>query len=355
MQAKVNRRVLILGCGTIGRIKALLWLRLGCAVYVYDNNASQMQQILRTDSRLKPFDSHLDNDIDLVDISTPNDQHAICLRWTFETIPDIKTVLIEKPICSNAEDKVLIEDLLHKNNKALVYVNETYFWSDGLKWIRARLRHDHDQITDISINLSKNRLADLKNGRFFDHDLESYGIELPHAYAILQTLDFSLDALVVEKNINYKSQTNLSNQGLSLQLKDDQDRFIQVFSFLGNFRVVDGHIMKNHLERSVRIKTKNGREYKVEFDPAPGLDRYKSRITVDEKTEFIVDDNHMKTHLKNALHGVVDDRIAHYLSPSNSLKIYDLIKSKSDGWHIEFIPDNVISKYTVVGEGVGAV
>lgn len=124
-------KVLVLGCGAIGQIKAELWLSLGLEVYLYDTNPSQIDRLLAKDTRLKRFQQDNIGGF-IVDISTPSNQHASSLRWTFNTLKNPSIILIEKPICTNINDKATVTRLLNKHKGVSVYVNESYFWSSAL-------------------------------------------------------------------------------------------------------------------------------------------------------------------------------------------------------------------------------
>lgn len=352
MQAAAEKNVLISGCGTIGRIKALLWLKLGVTVYLQDINSSKLEQLLTQDSRLKKFDENSASIIDIVDISTPNDQHATSLKWAYEMLPKIQTVLIEKPICSTPKDKHVIEELIRSNNGVRVYINETYFWSRALEWINDKLSSDRDELSTLYINLSKDRLADLKGGRFFDEELEAYGIELPHALAMLQRLGISLDSIIVKANDMHRHPDNVGNQGIRLEFLFGKDKSITVCSFLGDFKVREDLVLKNRLERIMILQTKKGNSYKIEFDPVSGLPRYQSRITINDTVEIAINDDHMSTHLENVLRGNICPEIESFLHPANSMKIYDFIKSMRDNSSVNYIADNVLNEYAAVGEGV---
>ena len=345
-------KVLILGCGTIGRIKARLWLSQGADVYLYDTNPVQIDNLLAIDERLRRF-KH-DTDGYIVDISTPSNRHASSLLWAIETIQNPKTILIEKPICTNPSDKALINQLLRDYKHVPVYVNESYFWSSALDWLSSQLVENHETIVSIEINLSKNRLADAKVGRFFDKELETYGIEVPHAFAVLQKLGF--DKFKVCENTLYRDKETSVNQGVHIALSDVNKRTITIDSFLGDFMIQNGQVMQNSLTRQIAVTTDKNNSYHISFDPAPNERRFKSVIIVNDTERIVLEDDHLRKHLECIQAGNLDAIMKHFLSPVNSISIYDfldtLYRSKVDE---EYIPDDVAIYYSEVGERAGVI
>lgn len=345
-------KVLILGCGTIGQIKAGLWLSLGAAVYLYDTDPIQVDRLLAIDERLKRFQDNTDDFI--VDISTPSDQHASSLSWVFKTIQHPKTILIEKPICTNPSDKALINQLLRDYKHVPVYVNESYFWSSALDWLSSQLVENHETIVSIEINLSKNRLADAKVGRFFDKELETYGIEVPHALAVLQKLGF--DKLKIVENTLYRDKETSVNQGVHIALSDVSKRTITIDSFLGDFMIQNDQVMQNSLTRQIAVTTDKENGYHISFDPAPNERRFKSVIIVNDAERIVLEDDHLRKHLECIQAGNLDAVMRYFLSPANSMSIYDLLdtlyRSKVEE---ECIPDDVANYYSEVGERAGVI
>ena len=344
---------MILGCGTIGQIKAGLWLSLGANVYLYDTSPAQIDKLLKTDKRLQRFNQQQMGDF-TVDISTPSDQHASSLLWAFETIKNPRIILLEKPICTNANDRAVINRLLSIHGSVPVYVNESYFWSSALDWLSNRLHINDEKIVSIEINLSKNRLADTRAGRFFDRDLESYGIEVPHAIAILQRLGVDIDGLRVGANKMYRSENDSFNQGVHLMLSDMSSRIIKIDSFLGDFMIQTGEKIQNSLTRWLIVETDKQNKYHVLFDPVPNEQRFKSVITINDNERVVLDDDHLRRHLKHVQLGELNDAMKQHLSPANSIAIYDLLEKLYANKTEDYVSDVVI-QYSKMGERAGVV
>lgn len=341
-------KVLVLGCGAIGQIKAGLWLSLGLEVYLYDTNPSQMDRLLAKDTRLKRFRQDNIGGF-IVDISTPSNQHASSLRWTFNTLKNPSIILIEKPICTNINDKATVTRLLNKHKGVSVYVNESYFWSSALDWLLNRLHENNENILSIEIDLSKNRLFDARAGRFFDRELESYGIELPHAIAVLQKLGVDISRLIVLENTLYRSDVNLLNQGVSLVLSTINGVTIKIDSFLGNFMIREGKKAPNRLSRVLTVTTNKQNIYHILFDPAPNEQRFKSVIAINGSDRIVLEDDHLRKHLQKVHCGEITKVMRQFLSPVNSLAIYDFLEKLYSSKVEDYISDSII-QYNEVGE-----
>lgn len=346
-------KVLILGCGTIGQIKAGLWLSLGADIYLHDTSPSQVDKLLKMDKRLQRFSQQQIDDL-TIDISTPSNQHAPSLLWMFETIKNPKTVLIEKPICTNVSDKAVINRLLYKHKGVPVYVNESYFWSSALDLLLSQLLANNEKIKSIEINLSKNRLADTRAGRFFDRELELYGIEIPHAIAVLQKLGVDVNELRICINTMYRSEKDPSNQGVHLMLSDMSNRTFKIDSFLGDFMIKKGKKVQNALMRWLIVETDKQNKYYVSFDPAPNEQRFKSVITINDNKRMVLDDDHLRRHLEQVRLGELSSIMKQHLSPNNSIAIYDFLEKLYASKIENYVSDTVV-QYNGTGERAGAV
>ena len=210
------------------------------------------------------------------------------------------------------------------------------------------------EIISIEINLSKNRLANTRAGRFFDRDLESYGIEVPHAIAILQKLGVDIDKLRVSTNKMYRNENVSFNQGVHLMLSDASERIIKIDSFLGNFMIQAGEKMQNSLTRWLIVETDKQNRYHVSFDPAPNEQRFKSVITINDNERVVLDDDHLRKHLEQIQFDELNDAMKQHLSPANSMAIYDFLEKLYANKIEDYVSDTVI-QYSAVGERAGVV
>lgn len=324
--------VLVIGYGKIGRIKAFIWQSLGRKVSVYDVDAQKQNQAKSDGFRLYEEGELYDNLI--VDISTPASFHLQSLEWTLEHIKPLpRSVLIEKPLASDEAELEAIRALLAKTELAdfrdSIIVNESYCLSSALKFVAEDIARQNLRASEVNAELSKNRLADVANGRFVDTRLGSLGIELPHMVAMVQGLGFNLTDLDVLRTVIYEDADVAHNEGFAINLSANNTP-ITLKSFLGDFRV-DGQSVSSSsvIVRSLEVKT-NWRDYFVSFDPVEGLERYKAKVTIfDRKNDTsetkIIDDDHLAANLKK-LHDHEQSRsLDTLLGVDNSLEVSRLI------------------------------
>lgn len=326
----MNKDVIIVGCGFIGRIKAKIWCALGLNVYVYDIDKEKEKELTLLNPRVNSFATYLKSDTPaIVDISTPNHRHGDALIWVSRHVPNPQTILIEKPICSTEQEKHLLQQTFAAMPRTSVYVNETYYWSEALNWLVQRLKKSGEKPKVITINLSKNRLEDILGGRFFDAELQAYGIEVPHAIAILQVLGVNVFESKIKQNVQYVytlAHVDV-NQGVNIELMSPEGTISHLNSFLGNYYVKNDTVTANALERTVVVNT-GSNKYTIEFDPIKGVDRYMSRITIESTGESIlIGDNHLVNHMQSVYSDTVGSKMAALLSPQNSFDIYDFLST----------------------------
>lgn len=283
----INNRVLIIGFGRIGQMKAKQWKNLNCDVYVYDTDVRSLMKARK--SRYTVVDN-LNQEIEYMDICVPTAFHAKYIMD--ERITVLKKIVVEKPIVSNKVDWELLNNYARKfpDRVSKIIVSEQYYYSNALKYVKNAI--PKDGIRSIRIKMNKDRTQDNLNGRFMDRDLQSYGIELPHMIAMLDffNIDFSkIDSKF--KNDFFLSDTELES-GCKLEGFANQVHYY-LESFLGKF--IYNNQQKsfyNIVDREVIIRTDNG-SYIIKLDPIKGLKRYKS-IIIFNGTKFELEDNMLK-------------------------------------------------------------
>ncbi len=321
--------VLVIGYGKIGQIKALLWKSLGVTVYVHD--VSQPVVHKAVNDGFKSYKECLTGKKLTIDISTPAEQHYNSLKWAIETISSsIDQILIEKPLASSLEELANFTSL-EENLKSKLTLNESYFSSAGL----LQLMNSIDETPlHIEIELSKNRLDDVAHGRFFDHSLGAVGIETPHMLAILQMLHIPLNKISVSYASLYVDSRQIENQGFEMSFMT-AGTSVLLRSFLGDFTRSESRLIKsNRTIRYVKVRTKLN-DYVLEFDPAPDLQRYHSRLTMRQsgKTKSTVSeftDNHLKEHM---LHLQNEDPVNPLLSFDNAVYLSSLLNKFRDSFN----------------------
>lgn len=324
--------VLVIGYGKIGRMKSFLWQSLGRRVVVHDTDRKKVTQLTADGFEEYGGDSLLYNDL-IVDISTPASYHLDSLKWALEALEALpRAILIEKPLSSTNEEMSALIELLkdeYPQAKDRIVVNESYYLSSALEYVANSIRQNSWKIQSLHGELSKNRLADVLGGRFIDPHLGALGIELPHMIALIQGLGIDIDNLAIKKVEVIRGGSDANNEGFRLELAHGVAPIV-LESYLGDFRVTSSGpvFLDTEVIRCFNIVT-NGFDYKIEFDPVEGIERYKSRVTVLDKAgnihdRVVLDDNHLTSHLRK-LHANRKDVLDQYLSVENALDISSLI------------------------------
>jgi predicted dehydrogenase len=207
-------QVLIIGYGTIGRVKARVWKSLGLDVLVYDTSLNAIVRARNDGYAIYVPRTSLHGEY-LVDISTPAGHHWQALEWALANGPACpRAVLIEKPLASNETEiqafRALNDSALGKHLAHNIFINESYVSSSALAILKRSIEAVGEIIESLEVELSKNRLADNSQGRFFDRYLNAIGHEVPHMLAVLQMFGFDVEqvlrskpaTLYIDKNSN---------------------------------------------------------------------------------------------------------------------------------------------------------
>lgn len=297
-------KVLVVGYGNIGRIKAPIWKSLGLDVVIHDINSHAADVARRHGYTVYDMRSPLSGQY-MLDVSTPAGSHFEALTWALAHVASLPTaVLIEKPLASGHEELSLFESFADTPvGRALgnrIFVDESYFSSRALTLTNDIILQANEVIESLDIELSKNRLLDCHGGRFFDADLGAIGIEVPHMLAILQLLGVDPALLAASAATLLIDAERHENQAFVFHARA-AEADIRLTSYLGNFRLHDNRLVKNEgVVRRVRIATNKGR-YVLDLDPVPHLPRYYARLqaasSVTANTQAIIADNHLRSHL----------------------------------------------------------
>jgi len=304
-------RILIIGYGKIGRVKASIWKSLGCEVYVYDVKKAAMDSAKSDGLNLYTDSSKMVGDY-ILDISTPAGQHFKSLHWALgHGAGHPKAILIEKPLASTTDECTLFEDFMKTDagqkfaNK--IFVDESYYSSPSLNLLKETIQKNKEEILSLEIELSKPRLPDRVSGRFFDVELGALGVEAPHMLAILQLLGQNLSSFKPEAVYLFVDEQRIENQALLLTAQN-KGIAISLISYLGDFRVKGGKLVKNNgIKRHVKIAT-NKSHYFLELDPVTALPRMRARLQIkspenNRRVLIPIDDDHLKNHLSYFLSG----------------------------------------------------
>lgn len=297
-------KVLIIGYGKIGRIKSRIWRSLGIEAIVYDIDQKAALSAYQDDFNVYHPSSSMSGDY-MLDISTPAGQHFKALAWaTSHGAGDPNVIIIEKPLVSTLEEASALEGFIQTTSgrtlEDKIFVNESYYSSSALALVRDSILESGESIEAFEMELSKNRLMDNDQGRFFDAALGAVGIEVPHMLATLQMFGLRPELLVASRATLLIDHMRPDNQAFLLQhCYAGVD--IKLTSYLGDFRLQSGRLVKNEgIVRELRVTT-NKTCYRLEFDPVAILPRYYTKLhtlsaTTVSQPQAIVDD-HLRKHM----------------------------------------------------------
>lgn len=305
--------ILVCGYGKIGTIKAALWRQLGAVVYVYDKSVASVGRAQKdgyvADSLERLSSRGLPQNC-IIDISVPAGWHIAALRDALRVCGDCPAVLIEKPIASRPEELAELQQLRQESgDMPTLFLDESYYVSQGLAKMKAAIqeRVAASSIARIDVDFFKNRVLDVYAGRFTDEYLGAYGVEVSHMLACLKYLGFDQGRLV--KNQYYTNVLDESaSEGVLCEYKL-KDVSIRLTEILGPFRIhhETGDFLPHADPAPVRrvvIAFRDGSNMCLEFDPVPGIQRYRSRLTttVNGATQSeLIADSHLQNMLKCVL------------------------------------------------------
>lgn len=288
----INKKVLVIGLGKFGTIKADVYTRLGCYVDALDVNEVTTSGSVHN---LYSSPDQIRLGYDVYEICVPTQRHVEYLSHLSINNAAV-TVVCEKPLCSNYRDLAAGIATAGRNFNTNYVYSENYVASNAIKPILALIREHSLVATKIVMEFSKDRRPDIEGGRFVDTDLEGFGIEIPHMLTFLEILGFQYNKItctvtedLVTENKTYLRQGNIKIRGFS-----ETGVPVEIYQSLDgqtNFKhpslIVDPENKKPY--RILYMQFENGYEIFVQFEPVFTLERYIARI------EFHKDGNVIKS------------------------------------------------------------
>lgn len=305
------KKVLIIGLGKIGQLKAKIYKELGYFVIGLDkdtniNKLTNMDEIVHSLSMLDL------NSINHIDICVPTKYHIILLQDLL-SLKNTARIIVEKPLCSNHADLEVFQKLGTIYPNAEIIYSENYLFSSTLDKLEELIKQYSLTVQLIIAEFSKDRKSDILAGRFVDGELEGFGIEIPHILAILEYLGFGIsqvnsletDDLIVGREL-------LPRQGnIKITAETIKNQTIEIFQSLdGRINHVSEfykipHIGStiNRTYRILELLCKEGFVIAVQFEPIEDLQRFISRVTLYKDKQLIVSfdyaDNTLRTLITN--------------------------------------------------------
>jgi predicted dehydrogenase len=145
--------------------------------------------------------------VDVWVIACPTVSHLPTLARLLEIEPSAR-VLVEKPICEPSQVEEL-RRMLVRYPQASVLVSDAYSQSDAVARLRDQVADRPVGLSEISVDMSKNRVRDVDRGRFVDHELGEAGYEWIHMFRVASQVggfDLGILPALLEKRANYRDR-----------------------------------------------------------------------------------------------------------------------------------------------------
>jgi len=266
---------------------------------------------------------------DFWDICVSTDFHLDILQ-TIRSLDFHANIIVEKPICHFFQINTLKKVL--ENFPGKIVVNENYVSSNVTKNVREISTSLNLKPTRIISEMSKNRTADIRKGRFLDQEFFAFGYEGSHM--ITNILELGEEYFPAEiKNPHYGDmhitmpngkiclpkqgrveKKYISKSGAEVILYTSMAGDIKYY-YPGPFSFFDKIVEDNNTRyRILAVEDEKKCMAVVGFyEPVPGLNRGEGTVVVFEKgdiKEYIapIYDDTMGLSLKNAIHYFLEKR-----------------------------------------------
>jgi predicted dehydrogenase len=124
-------------------------------------------------------------EFDFWDICVSTSNHFHVMEQILSLDPKAK-ILVEKPICYSNEISILLDLLTDKQDQ--IVINETYCSSQVVHKVAQLICELQFTPERIVVEMSKNRVVDVKQGRFLDLNLGALGYEGSHLLTVVAQL-----------------------------------------------------------------------------------------------------------------------------------------------------------------------
>lgn len=210
---------------------------------------------------------------------------------TEQNIPLPKAWVIEKPIISGIQELRTLNRLIetYDIDQESVFINENYVASVAIEHIHGVIERQAEQgnpVKSIDVVFFKDRVPDVRRGRFTDPVLGAYGIEMPHqlAAAYLLANIYSHTSTKTLDNIYYTKVNDVEHsEATYTHLRTLTGVDIRIAQGLGPF-VMDaaGTITARdnpRITRYITVTFTDDTTAKIYFDPAPNIERFHSIVS----------------------------------------------------------------------------
>ncbi len=291
------RKIILIGYGKVGRIHQKYLKKYGGNVIIVDRDKSKIKgeknAFLDFKEAMKEF-KNLEKPF-LYDICTDTSQHFPVFKKIVSK-DNNANILIEKPIVNSEKQIKQIQEILKKNPSVHVFVNENYLFSKILKRTLEEMKKNSFKRYDIYIEFSKNRIPDMKKGRFVDKKLNALGIEGPHIISML------FELYPGEKPILCSKENNALSSNI-VYLTKQKNRICLNTSLNGKINRKNA-FSKSNIDkyRIMTVIDKSGKAIVAQF---PYNNSLVGKVTTFNKgvilKQFKILDNTMEESIKNAI------------------------------------------------------
>lgn len=253
-------------------------------------------------------------------ICSPTEYHLKHVRQICEAVPNAR-ILIEKPVCRGEEIQEM-QRLLEQFPDARIAVNENYASSNLTPKIKGIMAENNmTGNLDIYIEMTKNRIKDIEEGRFLDRTVLGY--EIPHMITLTQIL---LDTPLTEPRVLNVSEIDSFGDMGTYQGSIEMCFETADGAKIKHYSAKDGrigftvpefieawNIEKSRIPYSSEYRYRIIRVYKPEteieiigqyepiVEPRPGVKRGLARIIVRKKGKTITDETFIDDTLRQHL------------------------------------------------------
>jgi predicted dehydrogenase len=265
----------------------------------------------------------------VLDIATSSGHHLEGLKSALDEVyvpkgllP--KAVLLEKPVVSPDEMGGLEALLARHGIEDSIIVNETYLASSALAKVSKLAEEKRKQgitVSRVEVVKYKDRVPDVKAGRFTDPELGAFGIEMPHMVSIACVLAGMQpeERLVPTQNVYYQGIDGIrESEATYVTARTESGVEIAMAQGLGPFTMdAEGGMVRyggldegNNMPDIVRntvVRFSDGTSARIDFDPAPGVPRYHSILrTFDARGKQLKEEVIADNMLKRIIEGTAD-------------------------------------------------
>lgn len=308
--------VLNIGFGkAAGELHGGIWRGEGLHQFMYDTNPNRLDIGSKSDKVQAAFAAgqitvvssleELTEAPDILDVTTSSGQHLAALKEGLSVYAGLgevpRTVLLEKPVVTTDEMAEFDELIASWGIEPIALVNENYLASSGLAallQIGAKKTEAGINPKQVFVSFDKDRVPDVKAGRFTDPTLGAYGIEMPHMVSVANALAgmSPTDSLTMIRNEYSKGVHGIpESEATFVHAITPVGVDMRIAQGLGPFRMNRaGEMFPQELGKQIfrfaEVKYEDGSSARVTFSPAPDVPNYHAVVTQIDKEGDAVGD-----------------------------------------------------------------